>query len=179
MRLGLFQGRPDAEVWFRGSLPERGKPSPPVSEDWLFERDAEGRFVGSPPEGTEVLLSRPLPPERVDRWLGLVQAFRKDGDPLTVGASVYLDLDRDGEDEAVLCLNGSIGMLEPRCVVVDEVDGEARLYAAGLPWQTDGNEPVAFTANGAPYLLMVSPDERRVVFVLRYYGAGWIVETLR
>ncbi len=179
VRLGLFQGRPDAQIWLRGKLPERGKPSPAVSGDWFFERDADGRFAGTPPEGAEPQALVPVPPERSERWLAVAQAFRKDGEPLTLGASVYMDLDQDGESESVLCLDGSIGMLEPRCVVVDEVDGEARLYAAGLPWVANGNPPIVFTMNGAPYLLMVSPEEPSVAFVLRYYGAGWIVEPLQ
>ena len=179
MRLGLFTGEPERQVWLTAQLPDVGQGSPALSATSSFRRDDDGHFLSPVPDGADPLPSAEIPPSKVARWLVAAQAFRKSGEPLTVGTSRYLDLDRDGVNEAVICLNGEVGMLEPRCILVDETEGETRFYAAGLPWVEGGNEPVAFAVNDAPYLMMVAKSDPSVALVLRYYGAGWIVEPVR
>jgi hypothetical protein len=179
VRLGLYRSMPDAQVWLTGKLPDGGQAVAPVPASLQFRRAADESFVSAPPEGTDPLESTAVPAEQAAQWLAVAQAFRKGTVPLSLGTSIAADLDRDGVDETVLCLDGEIGMLDPRCILVDSDDGETRMYAVGLPWTADGNPPVVFSLDGAPYMMMVSPKEPRLAYVLRYYGAGWIAEPVR
>jgi hypothetical protein len=178
VRLGLFLQEPDDRVWLTGVLPTTGAPSPPLPAAVELGR-ADGVLLAEVPAGAEPLPWVEIPDAQVAGWMESVQPFHSAGPPLEVGVHVTADLDRDDALETVLCFDGAVRMLDPRCVLVDEVDGETRMYAVGLPWQSGGNEPVGFTVDGAPYVLMVSPEEPSLGFVLRYYGAGWVAEPVR
>ena len=111
VRLGLFTGEPERQVWLSGRLPEVGQASPTLSAFPGFRRDEDDRFLSAIPDGAEPISVDTVPPSKIARWLGVAQAFRKSGEPLTLGTSSYLDLDRDGVNEAVICLDGEVGML--------------------------------------------------------------------
>lgn len=179
VRLGLFRTVPDDQVWLEGELPADGERSPPLATSVHFRRTLEGGLVATTPEGGDPLAWNPVPEDQLAAWMAAVEAFRTGGPKLTAGIHVAADLDRDGHDETVLCVDGRIGMLDPRCVLIDEVDQETRMYPVGLPWEAGGPAPIGFTVDGVPYLMMVSGTSSTVGFVLRYYGAGWVAEPIR
>ncbi len=178
VRLGLYREVPDGQVWLEGELPTTGQASPPLKRSQGFRWDAEKRFAHAAPADAGPLESGEVPPEDLKKWVTAAQTFHKGGPPLTAGYSIRADFDRDGADEDVLCLDGEIGILDPRCLLVEREEDEVRMYAVGLPWTAGGNHPIAFTLDGAPYLMMVSPTESRLAYGFRYYGAGWIVEPI-
>jgi|GEM_PF-3379700 len=179
VRLGLFLKVPDDQVWLTGTLPTAGTASPPIDPRITFDRTTDGALVNAVPEGAEALALAPIPDAQLKTYVAATQPFTSGDNTLTAGVHAAADLDRDGEIESVLCVNGPVRMLDPRCVLIDTVDGETRMYAVGLPWVPEGNPPIAFTVDGAPYMMMVSPKEPKLGYVLRYYGAGWMAEPIR
>lgn len=179
VRLGLFAKVPDEQIWLEGSLPTDGKASAPLSARVGFKKDGEGDLLNQVPDTGTAVAWGEVGDADLKEWMEAAQAFGKNGAKLTPGVKVAADLDRDGFEEAILCFDGEIGMLDPRCVLVDIVNDETRMYAIGLPWQANGNQPVAFSVDGSPYALMISTKDPKVGFVLRYYGAGWMAEPIR
>lgn len=179
VRIGLFRQVPESQVWLEGQLPADGKASPPPSARFGFAKDDEGDFLNKLPSGAQAAEWGKVRDADLSEWLSSVQSFAKAGSKLTAGVSVAADLDRDGFEEAIICLDGEINMLEPRCVLVDIVNDQTRIYSAGLPWSAGGNQPVLFTVDGAPYVLMVSTEDAKSAFVLRSYGTGWVTEPVR
>jgi len=178
VRLGLFLSQPDDAVWITGALPSEGQASPPLPETVRFRAGADGALLNDVPLGGEPLEWKSVSQDKLQQWVAAVQPFHNGGADLTAGMHASADLDRDGELETLLCISGRIRMLDPRCVLVDEVGSETRMYAVGLPWTADGGAPVGFTVDGAPYVFMGSPMDPSIGFVLRYYSAGWIAETV-
>jgi len=179
VRLGLFERVPDEQVWLKGEVRVDGKVSPELDASVGFVKDSEGLLQHAIPANATALDWQAVPEADLKRWADALQAFSKDGSPLTVGSANAADLDRDGTTEAIVCLDGAVRMFDPRCVLVDVVGEETRMYGLSLPWTPGGPDPLAFTLGGAPYALQVSSDDARRGFVLRTFGAGWVVDAIR
>ena len=176
VRLGLFQRVPDEQVWLRGELRIDGQISQELGPSVRFKKDADGRLLNEIPDRSEPLEWQPVSSDDLKLWAEALQAFSKDGSALTVGSATAADLDRDGALESIVCLDGPIRMLAPRCVLVEEVDEETRIHGLSLPWTTGGPSPLAFTIDGAPYAMLVSSEDG--MRVLRTHGAGWVVDAI-
>jgi len=179
VRLGLFERVPDEQVWLRGEVSIDGEKSSELDEGVGFAKGAGGMLRHAIPSKAESLAWDSVRDTDLKEWMAAVQPFSKDGSPLTVGCAVAADLDRDGLQEAIVCLDGPIRMLDPRCVLVDVVDDETRMFGLSLPWTAGGSEPLAFTVNGAPYVMMVSDEDPQRGFVVRTFGAGWVVDPIQ
>jgi hypothetical protein len=179
VRLGLFERVPDEQVWLRGELRIDGQVSEELGASVSFAKDDSGRLQHAIPSTAEPLAWQPVDPDDLKVWVDALQAFSKDGSALTVGSATAADLDRDGALENIVCLDGSIRMLAPRCVLVEEVDEETRIHGLSLPWTTGGPPPLAFSLNGAPYAMLVSAEDSTRGRVVRTFGAGWVVDMIR
>lgn len=178
VRLGLFDHEPDEMIWLEGTVEEGATAAPPIAGSAAFSRDAAGNLTLTPPPGAEAVDAASADDGALAHHLAVLQTLSKDGSPLTLGFAVTTDLDHDHTSETVVCLEGNIGMLDPRCILIDEVEQQQRYYSVGLPYRSGDPPPLVFRWNESQYLMMVSPDDRRTGYILRSDGRGWVTEPI-
>ena len=102
---------------------------------------------------------------------------------LSVNHSATIDLDRDGTDEAVLCVSGGQG--RGSCYLVDVVGSERRYFELDMAGSGDVGL-LSFTVNDVPYVAWVGPllDAHRETtsphaHVIRFDGGGYVTDKMQ
>lgn len=148
-RLGMSRDTPKTTAWLKGVLPSGVKATSPLAKDTAWPKDAEGRLTNALPEGLTAVTAAPAAAEKTASWTADLKKLA--GAEATVAGSMVLDLDRDGTDETVVCMDRTTG--DYGCFVVDEVGGINQFHGVQMPWRGGDSAPLAASKGEAPYVL--------------------------
>jgi len=170
--------------WMVGELPA-GQPSAPLHgvDDsgnevmklaWPTE---DGEPLSQLPESCEDITGD-YQPENESIWVSDIGQIRSG--EVSIDQAIMVDLDRDGQTEAVVCVSGGTG--EENCFVVDTVGDERRYF--GLNLGAKGDAPLmAFAVLDGHYISWVGRINRSTretdkdkLFIVRFDGGGYVTE---
>jgi hypothetical protein len=96
--------------------------------------------------------------------------------------SFVVDLDGDGTKEGIAFVDGKLSSL---AYIVEDVGGERHYYAVGVQPPANGGAPIAFTLDGATYLVSVGKTvevggkKSNPLMVARFDGYTYVLDTIR
>lgn len=148
-RLGMSRDTPKTTAWLEGELAPGVKASAPLATDISWPRGSDGKLSNALPTGLSPIEAKPAAAERVTAWtpdlLKLTAADAK------VVGTLSIDLDRDGADEALACMDKTAG--DYNCFVVDTVGDVTQYHGVKLPFQGGAEAPLPAKMGEAPYLV--------------------------
>jgi hypothetical protein len=148
-RLGMSRDTPKATAWLEGKLAAGVKASAPLPKDISWPRGADGKLSNALPTGLSAVEAKAAPVESSGLWEPSLKKLA--GPDARLVATMMVDLDRDGADEALACMDKTTG--DYSCFVVDTVGDVVQYHGVKLPYVGGADAPLSALKGESPYVV--------------------------
>lgn len=148
-RLGMSRDTPKATAWLEGSLPADVKSTLPLAKDIAWPRDSAGKLSNALPTGLTAVETKAASAEKASSWEADLKKLT--GAEAKLVATMLVDLDQDGVEEALGCMDKTTG--DYNCFVIDTVGDVTQYHGVKLPYTGGAEAPLPAKKGESPYVV--------------------------